>query len=78
MSKSTITIEDDGKAISLTVTHDQLPTGPRETWSIPAQIADDCVRGIINTAKDNGQQPLMESTMDTRTGHISITRREEG
>lgn len=74
--QSTITITDDGKAISLTVTHDQVPTGPRELWSIPARIADDCVRGMIDNAKANGKEPLMESTMDTRTGHINITKRE--
>lgn len=77
MTTSTITITDDGKAINLTVTHDKPPTGPRNTWSIPAQIADAVVRSMINNAKDSGNEPLLETTMDTRTGHINITRREE-
>lgn len=77
MTKSTITITDDGKAISLTVAHDPMPTGPRDSWNIPAKIADDVVRGLIENAKNNGKQPLLESTMDTRTGHINITTRKD-
>lgn len=75
MSKSTITISDDGKQILFEVKHDPPLSGTRDTWHIPGQTADGLVRWLLSKGKDRGLEPTLEIHKNTVTGNVDITTR---
>jgi hypothetical protein len=75
ITKSTITITDDGKQVKFEVVHDPHPTGPRNTWHIPAKTADGMCRKLINAGMEKGIMPIFEATRNAITGHVDVTTR---
>jgi hypothetical protein len=73
--KATITIENTPRGVILECTHDETPTGPRETWSMVAIIADDMVRSVLSKAEKLKVGHTVHTT-DTVTGHTSIRSTE--
>lgn len=77
MTKSTITITDDGKQVQIEVRNDPLPIGPRETWHIPARTADGMIRNLLERGAEKGLKPAFEVSKNAVTGHIDVTTRLE-
>lgn len=77
MTKSTITITDDGKRIMFEVAHDPPITGPRETWSLPARAADSMAKEWIKRGKIQGLEPVFEASRNAITGDLSVITRQK-
>lgn len=79
MTKSTITITDDGKHIRIEVDHNPIPKGPpdQDGWSKPARIAEVMMRLFREQTDEAGIQPLIEAKKNWDTGDIDVTRRDE-
>lgn len=77
MSKSIITITDDGKQVKVEVTHDPVPAGPRETWHVPATTADGMVRNLMERGMEKGLKLAFAASKNAVTGHIDVTTRQE-
>lgn len=77
MSKSTITITDDGKQVKVEVAHDPEPAGPRPTWHVPARTADALVRKMMEAGRKGGQEPFLEIVKNAMTGHVDVTTRRK-
>lgn len=69
--KVTITIEDTPRGVMIECKHDETPTGPRETWSSVAIIADSMVRYVLYKAEKLKTGHTIHAT-DTVTGHTTI------
>lgn len=76
-NKSTLTITEDGKHISFEVSHDPKPSGHRDTWHLPAKIADTVAKALIQMQKEQGAMPVTEVSRNTETGAVNITTREK-
>lgn len=77
MTKSIITITDDGKQVMVEVMHNPAPVGPRETWHIPARTADGMISNLLERATEQGLQPSLKVIKNAVTGHIDVTTRSE-
>lgn len=80
MPKSTITITLTAQGqVEINVLHDPPPKGERQTWSLPARLADAMIRETLNRCDQQGVERTVEVTQDTRTGDLNIiTRKKEG
>lgn len=78
MPKSTITISDhDDGQIKITINHEPMPTGPRDTWNPTARVADMMAKILLDEGAKHGKYPTAEASMSALTGELHVTTRKK-
>lgn len=77
MTKSTITVTDDGTHMKIEVAHDPKPTGPIETWHSAAKTTEVMMTWLHMEAEKAGLLPVVDAKKNWDTGETFITRRDK-
>lgn len=76
ITKSTITVTDDGKHMKVEISHDPIPSGPVKTWHTPAKTTEMMMSFLHSEAEKSGLFPIVDARKNWDTGETFITRRD--
>lgn len=77
ITKSTITITDDGNHMRIEISHDPKPTGQLETWNKAAQTAEIMMLLFHAETERAGMKPIIDARKNWDTDETFITRRDK-
>lgn len=77
ITKSTITVTDDGTHMKVEVAHDPIPSGPLSTWNQPAQVVELMMALFQKETESRGLLPMIDARKNWDTDETFITRRDQ-
>lgn len=77
ITKSTITVPDDGTHMKVEVAHDPIPSSPIETWNQPAKTVELMMTLFQMEAERSGLLPIVDARKNWDTDETYITRRDQ-
>lgn len=77
ITKSTITVTDDGTHMKIEVSHDPIPSGPVETWHGPSKTTEIMMTFLHMEAEKAGLLPIIDARKNWDTNETFITRRDK-
>lgn len=77
ITKSTITVTDDGTHMKVEVSHDPIPSGPLSTWHQPAQSTELMMTMFQIETERSGLFPIVDARKNWDTDETFITRRDQ-